>query len=314
MAAYAYIRPGLGLQQGSEYQPTTVVPESPGAVFFQGEFISLINVGTLVYPTPAGSLATFQPTSAPTVNTSGSASANNPSHTLFAWYTLLGTGGQGVIESLPYEIGPIVNAYGFNATVTVPADGNYPAAANHFALYVGTLPGQQWSQVASTTLGSAATIPAFPLTNNSGYNRAVNNPSSTAGLVYANYDAGSGFAQRLGYLFSSGYDWRALFGTDQSLSGVQPLYEQYAANITKLGQVPIALSLKQAWNNGLVGAVAGLVFSTQYNCWYADTAQTNTIFTIDRLYGGIQGPYNPIGGVNDTGAVVIGHLNAGYLA
>lgn len=284
-------RPALGLQLGSEYQPFTIYQEQPGAVFNAGDFLQVYTTGTILFPTPAGSLATFQPTSAPTVNTSGASSAASTPHTLFAWYTLLGTGGQGVIESLPYEIGPIVNQNGFNATVLVPADGNYPAAATHFALYVGTLPGQQWSQVASTALGSAATIPSYPLTNNTGVNRCANDPAS--GIIgYAANDAGSGYAQREGDILASGYNWRALFGVDQSLSGNQTLLEQYMAAVVKLQNVPVTIALLQPWafQSGQSG---GIVYSTTYGLFYLDLTQSNAIFTIDRGYGGLAGPYNP---------------------
>lgn len=285
------MRPALGLVTGGEYQPYTIYPEQPGAVFSAGDFLQVFTTGTITTPTPAGSLATFQPTSAPTVTQAGSASAANGPHTLFAWYTLLGTGGVGVIESLPYEIGPIVNPAAFNATVLVPADGNYPAAATHFALYVGTLPGQQWLQVASTALGSAATIPAYPLTNNTGVNRCANNPSS--GIVgYAAYDAGSGYAQREGDILAAGYNWRALFGVDQSLSGNQALLEQYQAAVVKLqGPVPVSMALLQTYA-GQTGT-AGIVYSTTYGVFYLDTAQSNGIFSIQRPYGGLPGPYNP---------------------
>jgi len=284
------MRPALGLQLGSEYQPFTIYPEQPGAVFSAGDFLQVFTTGTITYPTPAGSLATFQPTSAPTLGTT--ADSGSSPHTLFAWYTLIGTGGVGVLESLPYEIGPIVNAAGQKVTVTVPADGNYPAAATHFALYVGTLPGQQWLQVATTALGSAASVPTYPLTNNTGVNRCANDPAS--GIVgYAAYDAGSGYAQREGDILAAGYNWRALFGVDQSLSGNQALLEQYQAAVVKLSNVPVTMALLQAWNQGLVGATAGIVYSTTYGVFYLDTGQSNGIFVIDRPYGGLAGPYNP---------------------
>jgi hypothetical protein len=286
------IRPALGLVTGGEYQPFTIYPEQPGAIFNAGDFLQVFTTGTITTPTPAGSLLSFQPTSAPTVVQAGSASSGNPQHTLFAWYTLIGTGGVGVIESQPYEIGPIINASGFNATVLVPADGNYPAAATHFALYVGTLPGQQWLQVATTALGSAATIPAYPLTNNTGVNRCINDPGS--GIVgYAAYDAGSGYAQREGDILAAGYNWRALFGVDQSLSGNQALLEQYMASVVKLQNVPVTISLLQPWA-GQTGT-AGIVYSTTYGVFYLDTTQSNGIFSIQRPYGGLYGPYNPNG-------------------
>jgi hypothetical protein len=286
------MRPALGLQLGSEYQPFTIYPEQPGAVFNAGDFLQVFTTGTITFPTPAGALATFQPTSAPTVLTAGSASAASSPHTLFVWYTLIGTGGVGVIESLPYEVGPVVNQSGFNATINVPADGNYPAAATHFAVYVGTLPGQQWLQVATTALGSAATIPIYPLTNNTGVNRSVNNPAS--GIVgYAAYDAGTGYAQREGDILAAGYNWRALFGVDQSLSGNQALLEQYQAAVVKLSNVPVSIALLQAWNPGIIGSTAGIVYSTTYGVFYLDTSQSNGIFSIQRPYGGLPGPYNP---------------------
>jgi hypothetical protein len=312
MAAYPYVRPALGLQFGSEYQPETAYPEAPGALFYRGDFLQSKTTGLITVPTPAGSLIAFQPTSAPVINTSGSGSSANTSHTLFAWYTLLGTGGVGVIESLPYNIGPITNANAFNATVEVPADGNYPVAATHFALYVGPLPGFQWLQVASTALGSAATIPAYPLTNNIGVNRCANDPAS--GIIgYANNDVSTGYAQAAGAFLGAGYNWRSLFGVDQGLSGSQSLLEQYFASVTKLQEVPVVMSLLQAWNPGMIGQTGGIVFSTTYNCFYLDTAQSNSIFVIDGKYGGLPGPYNPVGGLYDTGVPIVGHFIGGLI-
>lgn len=282
------------------------------------EFLQTITTGTVYAPHPFGSLATFQPTSAPTINPSATSTPGATQHTIFCWYTLLGAGGQGVIESLPYEIGPVINSPNFLASITVPADGNYPAAANHWALYCGTLPNELWSQVpstppgAGTALGTAATVPNFPLTNNIGVNRSANNPAT--GIVgISNYAAGTGYVQRKGSLFSATWDWRSLFGVDQGLSGVQPQYEQYAASITKMQNVPFTISLLQPWSTGLLNTNAGIVYSTTYNVWYLDNTQTNAIVTIDRQYGGIPGPYNPVGGPNDTGVVVIAHFNGGLI-
>ena len=309
MAAYPYVRPALGLVAGGEYQPITIAPEAPGAIFNAGDFLTTVTTGTITYPTPAGSLLAFQPTSVPTVLTSGAARAGEASHTFFIAYTLLGTGGVGVIESQPYLIGPVVNAPGFSITVEVPADGNYPAAATHFAIYAGFLPNQMWLQVASTALGSAAELPAFPLTNNTGVNRVGNDPGS--GIIgYANYPSGTGYAQKIGSFLNPGYDWRALFGIDQGLSGSQTLYEQYQANITKLSDVPVTISLLQAWA-GQIGATGGIVYSTTYNVFYLDTSQSNGIFVIDRQYGGLNGPYNPVGTFGDTGVPVVGHFIGG---
>ena len=308
MTAYAYTRPALGLQLGSEYQPYRIYPEAPGAIFYRGDFLQTVTTGTITTPTPAGALANFTPVTAPTIGSTSS--SGNPSMSLFAWYTLLGTGGVGDIESQPYEIGIVTNAANTKATITVPANSAYPVAATHFALYVGPLPGVQWLQVASTALGSAADIPAWPLTNNIGVNRCANDPSS--GIVgYANYDAGTGYAQRQGALLGAGYDWRALFGVDQSLSGNQTLLEQYMASVTKLQNVPVVMSLLQAWSPGLIGATGGIVYSTTYNCFYLDTTQENAIFTIDGKYGGLNGPYNPVGGNGDTGVPIIGHFIGG---
>ena len=284
------MRPALGLVTGGEYQPYTIYPEQPGAVFYAGDFLVVDTTGTITYPAPSGALAAFQPTSAPTIGTT--ASSGNPTKTLFAWYTLTDTAGDD--ESLPYEIGPVVNAYGQKVTVTVPIDGNYPASAAKVNLYVGTLPGQQWQQVAGTAIGTALDVPAWPLTNNTGVNRAGNDPSS--GIVgYAANDSQSGYAQAEGDILAAGYNWRALFGVDQSLSGNQALLEQYMAAVVKLqGPVPVTISLLQPWANQ-VGSTAGIVYSTTYGVFYIDTTQSNKIFSIQRPYGGLAGPYNPNG-------------------
>jgi hypothetical protein len=205
-----------------------------------------------------------------------------------------------------------VNPSGNSVTINVPADGNYPAAATHFLVYVGTLPGQIWlqSSTTGTALGSAFELPAWPLTNNTGVNRSINDPNS--GIVgYAAYDAGSGYAQREGDILAAGYNWRALFGVDQSLSGNQALLEQYMAAVVKLSNVPVTISLLQAWA-GQVGSTAGIVYSTTYGVFYIDTTQSNGIFTIDRPYGGLAGPYNPNGvQVGNTYQPVTGRFTGG---
>lgn len=305
------VKPALGLLLGGEYQPFILRPEAPGAVFNAGDFVSVVTTGTITFPTPtpttAGGLGLFQPTSAPTIGqTTRSGEAQ---HTLFLWYTL--TNSAGSHESLPYEIGPLVNNSGQSIQVTVPADSNYPSEVAKTNLYVGTLPGQQWQQVAGTSIGSAMTVPAWPLTNNTGINRTGNNPAS--GIVgYAAYDAGTGYAQREGFLLNPGVDWRALFGVDQSLSGNQALLEQYYAQIVPLNNVPVTICLLQAYNPGVLGTSGGLVYSTTYGVFYLDTAQSNTIFTIDTPYGGLPGPYNPNAAqVGFTYCPVTGHFNAG---
>lgn len=311
MAAQIPVRPALGLVLGGEYQPFQPYDEAPGAIFNQGDFLQVVTTGTITFPNPtpttAGGLGLFQPSSAPTIaNTTRSGEA---SHTQYLWYTLINSGA--THESLPYEIGPVVNAPGQSLTVTVPADSNYPTEAAKFNIYVGPRPGIQWQQVAATTLGSAATIPAWPWTNNIGVNRCANNPAS--GIIgYACYQQGTGYAQRIGYQLGIGWDWRALFGIDAGASGAQPLFEQYKAQVCKLQNVPVVISLQQAWNPGLIGTTAGIVFNTTYNVFVLDNSQSNAIFTIDRDYGGLAGPYNSqVATVGNTFCPVIGHFNAG---
>jgi hypothetical protein len=53
------------------------------------------------------------------------------------------------------------------------------------------------------------------------------------------------------------------------------------------------MALLQPWNTGLIGSTAGIVYSTTYGVFYLDTGQSNGIFSIQRGYGGLPGPYNP---------------------
>ena len=305
---YPYVRPALGLVAGGEYQPITIAPEAPGAVFGPGDFLISVTTGTITLPAAIGSLATFLPTSVPTIGYT--ARSGEATHSLFWWYALFNASDTLAVDSSQlYYGGVVTNPPGYSATITVPADGNYPSKADHFALYVGTLPSQPWLQVASTALGSAAEIPAWPLTNNIGVNRAGNDPSS--GIVgYANYPSQTGYAQAPGFFAGAGFNWRSLFGIDQGLSGSQTLYEQYAASITKLQNVPVTISLLQPWA-GQIGATAGIVFNVAQQVFYLDTAQSNKIFVIDRGPTGIPGPYNPVGQLGDVGVPVVGHFIGG---
>ena len=65
--------------------------------------------------------------------------------------------------------------------------------------------------------------------------------------------------------------------------------------MVKLSNVPVTIALIEPWalQNG---AVAGLLYSTTYGVFYIDTNSgnaSNQIFTIQRAYGGLPGPYNP---------------------
>jgi hypothetical protein len=305
MNALAYTKPALQAIPGVLDVPNqlTVFPE-PYAVWRLGDFLALDTTGTITNPNPNGSISTIVPTELPIISSTSSAGA--PAQRLIGFYTYIGAGS---IESQPSAEFIINVAAGTEATVEVPA-ANAPAAATDFALYVGQVIGGEWQQVASTALGSAATV-AYPLTNYMGANRGTTNMNSEIiGMAANDFDVT--YAPLAGTP-GAGYSNRELFGNDTSLSGGNQ--EQYQGYYYKLNNRNIEISLVQPWYPSLEQQTAGLLYSTQYNCFAADTSQSNKVLTI---VGKVNGANNPnyggaVGGNGDTGARIVVRFNSGLL-
>ena len=302
----------FGLPNGGEYLHQGTVFPAPGAVYSRGDILALVTTGTITNPAPSGAtLAKFVPSSLPVVNSSASASAANPAQTLYGFYVL--TDSSGNLQSLPSPEFVINVTAGFTASVTVPADSNYPAAATNFNTYVGILPGQEWQQVSGTALGSAATVPVYPLTNNLGANRAATNASaSIIGLAQEQVDVT--FANVAGKGAQAGNNLRALFGQDQS-GPIGVGYEQYQSYYIDLNNQLIVISLVQPYYGSLINSTAGLLYNTTYQCFQADNSQSNKILTIVGKFGqpNANPGFDPVGGPGDTNALVICQFNSGLL-
>ena len=302
----------FGLPAGGEYLHQGTVFPQPGAIWSRGDILALDTTGTITNPAPSGAtLASFVPSSLPTVVPNASSSSANPAEVLYGYYVV--TDSSGNLQSQPSPEFVINVTAGYTATVTVPADGNYPAAGAKFDLYVGILPGGEWQQVKGTALGSAATVPAYPLTNNNGANRAATNASSNI-IGYAVENVEVTFANRAGSGGQAGNNLRALFGQDQSgPTGVG--YEQYQGYYIDLNNQLIVISLVQSYYPSLLQTTAGLYYNTTYQCFQADTSQSNKILTIVSKFGqpNSNAGFNPVGGIGDTGALVVCQFNAGLL-
>lgn len=301
-----------GLPAGGEYLHQGTTFPAPGAIWSRGDILALTTTGTITNPAPSGTgFVTFTPSSIPTVVSSASTSAGNPAQTLYAFYTYVES--SGTAESQPSPEFIINVTAGYTATVTIAADGNYPAGTTKTNLYIGTLPGGEWQQVAGTTLGSAAVVPVYPLTNNTGANRAATNASASI-IGYAVENVEVTFANRSGSGGQAGNNLRALFGQDQSgPTGVG--YEQYQGYYIDLNNQLIVISLVQPYYGSLINATAGLFYNTTYQCFQADTSQSNKILTIVNKFGqpNANPGFDPVGGLGDSNALVVCQFNAGLL-
>jgi len=300
-----------GLPAGGEYLNQRTTFPAPGAIWNRGDILALKTTGTITNPAPSGTnYATFTPTTVPTVTSNGTTSAGNPAQTLYAFYTLT----DGVTgETLPSAEFIINVAAGYEAYVNVPADGHYPSGLTDFNLYVGILPGGEWQQVAGTTLGSNATVPPYPLTNNIGANRAATNASGSI-IGYAVNNVAVTFANRPGDGAQAGNNYRAIFGQDQS-GPIGVGYEQYKGYYIDLSNVSIVISLVQTYYDSVINSTAGLYYNTTYQCFQADTSQSNKILTITGKFGqpNVNESFDPVGTQGDTNALVIARFNSGLL-
>ena len=309
MAALNLVPPSLIGQPGLE-QPFNLdfISASPYAIFRRMDILQQATTGSLTNPNPNGSLSTIVPPAilasqiAPTVT--GSSAATQ--YVMF--YTYIGSAS---IESQPSPEYLLNLAAGTTYTLTIPSAGA-PAAATNFAVYIGVISGGEFQQVASTALGSAASIPN-PLTNYNGVIQAATNANTNiVGFAESDYDVT--YAPRAGSP-GPGYSNRDLFGIDATRPPLGWL-EQYQVGYYKVNanQQLFEASLVQAWYPSLLGTTAGILLSATYSCHAVDNSQSNKVITI---VGKVQGPdnttYGSVGDVGDTGARVICRFNSGTI-
>lgn len=304
-ASYPIIVPSLVGKPGISFYDMSAGLPAQNALWRRGDILAQVTTGTLTNPNPNGSLATDVPTAAVTIGSTASAGA--PAQFYYAFYTYIGSSS---IESLPSAEFPVAVAAGTKGTITVPSAGA-PSGATDFALYVGLVPGGEWQQVASTALGSAATIP-YPLTNSVGLNRAATDASANiAGLALDDFDVTYAPTPPNAAQVSN----RSIFGVDMTAPPVGYL-EQYEGFFVKAGNQTFEMSLLQPYYTSLLQTTAGLYYSSTYNAFAVDTSQSNKILTIVGKSYGSQNPNygEPLGNVGDSGARVLVRFNSGYLA
>jgi len=304
----------LGLPTSGEFLGQRTTFPQPGAIWNRGDILVLASTGSITNPAPSGAtLSIFTPSTVPTVNPAASTSSANPAELLYGYYVL--TDSTGNLQSQPSPEFVINVTAGFTASVTVAADSNYPAAATKFDTYVGPLPGGNgpWQQVKGTTIGSAATVPAWPLTNNTGANRAATNASGSF-IGYAVNNVNVTYANTQGIGAQSGTSLRALFGADQS-GPIGVGYEQYQGYYIDLSNVSLVISLVQAYADSVINTTAGLLYNTTYQCFQADTSQSNKVLTITGKFGqpNANPGFDPVGTLGDLNALVIARFNTGLL-
>lgn len=301
-----------GLPAGGEYLHQGTTFPAPGAIWSRGDILAQITTGTITNPAPSGTgFITFTPSTVPTVVSAASASAANPAQTLYAFYTYVESSGTAESQASPEFI--INVTAGYTASVTVPEDGNYPAGTTKTNLYIGTLPGGEWQQVAGTTLGVAAVVPVYPLTNNIGANRAATNASASI-IGYAVENVEVTFANRAGSGGQAGNNLRALFGQDQSgPTGVG--YEQYQGYYIDLNNQLLVMSIVQAYYPSLIQSTFGLYYNVASQVFQADNSQSNKILTMVGKFGqpNANPGFDPVGGLGDVNALGIFQFNAGLL-
>jgi len=291
LAALQYTNPGLVATPGIQAFRVMSVLKAQNAVFRRGDFLQNVTTGSIVFPSPQGSMATTTPTAAVTTGTTTSSGA--PAQFYYYYYTYTGSSN----ESLPSAEGTIYVPAGYEGTITVPSAGA-PAAATGWSLYVGLVQGNEWQQVTGTGLGSAATIP-YPLTNSIGANRAANDAhTNILGLAVDDYDVY--YAPNQG---SPGTSNRSPFGIDVT-APPSGFLEQYQAKVWLLsaGQ-RFEMSVLQPYPVAQFGTFGLLYESTGgANAFVADNTQTDKPLT---YVGKVQGPTNPtydsVGTNGDTG-------------
>jgi hypothetical protein len=314
VAANGYVSPEWA-SNPSNLSPTIVgYNYAQAAAWRSGDFLQIINTGTITAPNPNGSISTSVGPTVPSVQLvssstsvvtgpvtiAASTSAGTAAQTYYVYLTYQGAAN---IEGVPGAEFIINAASGIVPTITVTNVGS-PTNSTGTGVYVGTYPGGEVQQ-AVTTFASTTTL-ASPLTNNTGINRSVTNPSTLiVGLAINN--STQQFFSGTGGAFTVGD--QSLFGATNSLSPLNPTESLLGYVISAASGTLFEISLKQAWYPSLVGsAKAGLTLDTTSGFFIADTSASNKVLNILRLATSVPvaTPGIPVTGqVGDTGARVI---------
>lgn len=239
-----------------------------GAAFREADFLTLATTGAISTPSPTGSMATVAGPAASAITIGTTAAAGAPAATYYVITTYTATSN----ESLPSAEYLINCAAGTVPTVNVASAGA-PAAATNFAAYIGVYSGgEALQQATKTTTALGATFnAAYPLTNNTGANRAASNVSANI-VGIALHDSAAIYAQGVGGSATAG-GLGNLLGTwvnPPPLGGIDP-QQCLVAKLTN--NVPLEISLKQAYYPALIGAAVGLTLDTS-GYFVADTTAT----------------------------------------
>jgi hypothetical protein len=311
MATISYSLPRL-VGSGPIREPKLVpVMPTQNAAWRAGDLVVQSTTGSVVNPPAAGSgsLAGIAGPASSAITTGTSASSGAVAASYFCQVTYTGTSA----ESLPSS-GFIINVpAGYVPTVTVASSGA-PSGATGFNTYLGLLPGVYIKQNSSaTSLGSAFTA-AYPLTNYFGANRGASNLSSNIyGLALS--DSQSSFFGGPGGSFTAGTP-NSLLGATNTIPPLAPTdaYFLYVCSLSSNQRIEINLNQNTAYAPNLNTTTAGLTLDSSTGIWTVDPTQSNKIFTIERLAGGVAIGPTASGSVGDLGARVIGYFNSGLIA
>jgi hypothetical protein len=321
VAVLGIIGPRLVAVAGNEsFVPRNYFPIQ-GALYREGDILTLQTVGTILTPAPTGALATFAgPTLGSDFSISGStstitqngvtiaavtaAAAPANSYYIILTYTAAGT------ESLAGTEFIVNSIAGYVPSVNVAAAGA-PAGATNFAYYVALISGSEALQQATrttTALGATFTTP-YPFTNSTGVNRATNTASTVPIVGIAQNDVAAVYATGVGGSFVAGGPGNVLgtWGNPYPLGQQDPVQ---TIVVSLAGNQPIEISLKQPWSNALIGATAGIVTDATTGFHILDTTQANKLFTIQAK---VTGSNADVGVVGDVNSRVQAFVNAGAI-
>lgn len=289
---------------------------APAAAWREGAILQLVTTGTIVTPTPASTLATtagpslgglgpFSITSSSFSVTAGNltvAGASASSAPAATYYCIVAYTASG-LESLPSAEFACSCPAGVVPKITVASAGA-PGSATDWALFAGLFSGSECLQQATTTttaLGSSFTMP-WTLTNSQGVNNGASNMNSgivglamhdvaaTYGPAFGTTNAGGG----IGGSFTGGAIGNEL-GTWANPPPLGPPDPQQALVLSVANQVPVEISLKQAYYNVLIGSSVGITLDSTSGYFYADTGATACGTISDKVWGS---PAD-VGGVGD---------------
>lgn len=278
---------------GTTYNPSTGPVQGPQLAPGQGAF-NVINASTSI--------------TSGCVQITGVASSTAPALTYFVIVTAtITTGSNETASSQEFIINcaagfvPAVNILATTGTI------NAPPGAVTYAVYVGLYSGYEALQQATiytTAIGTAFTIP-FPLTNNMGLSPAAT-AAHAALFGMAVDDSNATFYNGSGGSFGVGN--QSLFGSTMTQAPLTAS-EAFMADVYKLQNQLLEMSLVQAWSPALVGTAAGITLDATTGLYVVDTGQTACGLIGQAVYG----PAAFQGGPGLTGSRIQFTFNVGLV-